>query len=98
MKVLCTILVAASLAAGVVSAQPQAAVDGEAASGEGQTFITREWTWLTGTVRTTFTAHGPSEQVNQLDPQGHPLECQDCMLASSVQFELNDEFQPVSDR
>lgn len=98
MKVLCAILAAALLSAYAASAQPQTPPDSGLVNSEQQTVITREWTWLTGTVLTTFTARGPSEQVNHLDPQDDPLACQDCQLASSVQFELDEEFQPVSSR
>ena len=98
MNVLCVALAAALLAAGAATAQPQTTSGGDVLKGEAQNFITREWTWFIGTVRTTFTARGPSEQVDHLDPQADPLACQGCELASSIQFELDDEFQPNSTR
>ena len=95
LKVLCAILAAALLAAGATVAQPETPIGSEALSVEDQAFITKEWTWSAGTTTTNFTAYGPSEQVNQLDPQNDPLECQGCELASSIHFEPDDEFQPV---
>ncbi len=73
--------------AGVAAATPGKAPP----EGERQTFVLEEWTWSTGTTTTTFTAFGPPDQVNQLDPLTHPLGCEGCELASSIQFEPEAE-------
>lgn len=46
--------------------------------------ITREWTWSDGATTTNFTAEGPAEQVNGLDPRVSPLDCEGCLLTSST--------------
>lgn len=75
-------MLAASLVVGATAALGQTT----AGSDEAYAFITREWVWSDGTSITTFTAFGPPEQVNALDPQDGLIDCQDCRLASSVQF------------
>ena len=87
MRVLYTISAVALLSA-EVAAQDSAPKDD-------QGFITREWTWAEGTSLTTFTAYGPAEEVNTLDPQDSPLECEGCLLASSVQYGAEDEPAPI---
>ena len=69
-----------------------------ATPGDGQTFILKEWIWSDGTTTTTFTALGPADQVNQLEPQSRPLECDGCELASSVHFEPSDGLHPAVSR
>lgn len=54
-------------------------------------FITKEWTWPTETGTTTFTAFGPVEEVLGLDPRDRTPFCEGCELASSTQFEPEDE-------
>ena len=94
----CATLVAALLTAGAAAGQPLTLqIDGAGSKGD-QGFISREWVWTTEANTTTFTAHGPSEQVNNLDPQDSPLLCQDCELASSTHFEPGDEVEPVLSR
>ena len=85
------ILQATIMAALLAVSSPLASLGGDGVLQAHPAFITREWTWTDGTTTTTFTAHGPSEQVNSLDPQVSPLDCQDCQLASSVQFAPDDE-------
>jgi hypothetical protein len=69
-----------------------------ATAGEGQIFLLKEWIWSDETTTTTFTAFGPPDQVNQLEPQRRPLECEGCELASSIWFEPGDELQPAVGR
>ena len=96
MRLLCPPFLAALLAVSATAAQ-HLPLDGVGrGSEEDQGFITREWTWSTGTTTTTFTATLPSEQVNQLDPQDSTPECPDCELASSTHFEPGDEVEPAS--
>lgn len=57
---------------------------GTTESGAG--FITKEWTWRTGATTQSFTAHGPSEQVDRLDPHDATPDCPNCQLASSIRF------------
>jgi hypothetical protein len=57
-----------------------------AASGHGQEDITRGWQWWNGEAIMTLTARGPTDQVNQLDPQDPTRDCQECELTSSIQF------------
>ncbi len=82
MKVLYATVAALSLAA-AAAATPFV--------GERQGFVLKEWIWSTGPTTTTFTASGPADQVNQLDPQTNPLACEGCELASSIQFNPGDE-------
>jgi hypothetical protein len=49
-------------------------------------FVTKEWSWSDGTSILTFTAYGPPEQVNGLNPEHGVSGCPDCRLASSVHF------------
>ena len=86
---------AALLALGATAAQYLPLDDIRRRTEEGLGFITREWTWSTGTWTTTFTAYGPAEQVNQLDPQDRTPDCPDCELASSTHFEPDDEAEPT---
>ena len=86
-------LLTALLAAGAATAQPLTLhVDGADPADE-QGLITREWVWSEGTSTTTFTARGPSDQVNQLDPRDRTPECQGCELARSTYFEPVDEVE-----
>jgi hypothetical protein len=96
LKVSYTTLVAALLTAGAATAEPMTLHIGDEGSTETQGFITREWTWSTGTTITNFTAYGPSDLVSQLDPQDSTPECQGCELASSTYFEPGDEVGPAS--
>ena len=98
MTLLRAILVTGLLAAGAAAAQPLTLHIGEERSQEDQGSVTREWIWSTGASTTTFTAFGPSDQVNSFDPQGSPLQCPDCELASSTYFEPGDEAEPVPSR
>ena len=91
-------LVAALLAAGAATTQPLTLHIGDQGSTSDQASVTQEWIWSNGAGTTTFTATGPSEQVNNLDPQDSPLLCQDCELASSTHFEPDDEVEPVLSR
>jgi hypothetical protein len=86
-----SILYTAFVAALVVGGGASALIDAYTEFGEGPAFISREWTWSDGTSTTTFTAYGPSEQVNALDPENGLLECPDCQLMSSVQFGPENE-------
>src|SRR5690349_20775041 len=86
LKLLRATLVIALLAAGAAAAQPLILHLGNVGSELHQGSVTREWIWSTGASTTTFTASGPSEQVNNFDPQGSPLQCPDCELASSTHF------------
>ena len=86
-------LVAALLAAGAATAEPLTLHIGDEGSANDQGLITREWVWSTGATTTTFTAHGPSDQVNQIDPQDRTSECEGCELASSTYFEPGDEVE-----
>lgn len=86
----CTTVVAA-LIAGAAAACEQIIPSGDMASRSGHGFITREWIWSDGASTTTFTAHGPPEQVNSLDPQNGIVRCPDCTLASSEEFGPEDE-------
>jgi hypothetical protein len=72
------------LAAGATAAQRIVGPVGEDVLEVNQGFITREWTWSNATTTTTFTASGPSEQVNALDLQDRTPHCPDCELASSI--------------
>ncbi len=98
MRLLCPPFVAALLALGDTAAQHLPLNGIGRGSEETLDFITREWTWLSGTTSTTFTAYGPPEQVNNLDPQNPALQCPDCELASSTHFEPGDEVEPVLSR
>jgi hypothetical protein len=80
----------ASLVGEVVSAYEQVFKAYGEVCGDTQVLITREWTWSDGASTTTFTAHGPPDQVNSLDPENGIVECPDCELASSVQFGTGD--------
>ena len=84
-------LVAAVLTAGAAFADSVTLDIGAGPPADTQGFITREWTWTTGGTVTTFTAYGPSDQVNRLDPRDRTPDCQGCELASSIQFEPEDE-------
>ncbi len=79
--VLATLLAAGAGAGGELAA-PANYVDTADTHG----FVTKEWSWSDGTTIVTFTAYGPPEQVNGLDPENGVNECPDCRLASSVQF------------
>ena len=81
----------ALLASGAATAQPSMNLGDGASPCEEHGFITREWVWSNGTATTTFSAYGPADEVNQLDPQGLTPFCEDCELASSVQYEPADE-------
>ena len=94
MKLLRATLVTALLIAGAAAAQSLTLHIGEGGSQEHQGSVTREWIWSNGASTTTFTASGPAEQVNNFDPQGSPLQCQDCELASSTHFVPDDEVEP----
>ena len=98
MKLLRDTLVAALLTAGAAAAQPLTLHIDDEGSKETQDSVTRHWIWSNGAGTTTFTATGPSEQVNNLDPQDSPLLCQDCELASSTHFEPDDEVEPALSR
>ncbi len=86
MRVLSAALVTILMTSGAVVAQPGATLGGSAGIEDAQGYITREWTWSSEGATTTFTAHGPAEQVNRLDPQDRTPDCPDCELASSIQF------------
>lgn len=60
-------------------------------------FVTREWSWSSGSAVTSFTAWGPAEEVNALDPREDPLDCEGCFLASSIQFTPEDGSEGASD-
>jgi hypothetical protein len=81
------VLHAAVLAVMLFVQAPQAGLGTRSLVLVGQSFITREWTWVEGATTVTFTAYGPPEQVNALDPRDGPPVCPDCELASSIQFE-----------
>ena len=91
MRLLGTTLALALLASGAATAQDAMLASGEPGTSEDQGFITREWVWSTESVTTTFTAFGPSLEVMQLDPEDRTPFCDGCELASSVQFEPEDE-------
>ena len=89
MGFLSTVVMAALLAAGMAEADRAWPDQGVPPEGT----ITREWVWSDGETTTTFTATGPEAQVNALDPRNAPLECEGCLLASSVQYGAADEAQ-----
>jgi hypothetical protein len=95
MKVLRATLVVAVLTAGAMAAQPLTPRPDAVESDEAQGLVAREWVWRVGETTTTFTASGPSDQVNRLNPQADPLQCQGCALASSTSYEPGDEGEPV---
>jgi hypothetical protein len=98
MIVLAAALGATLLAAGAEATLHDLLFGGRGVASGDLTFITREWVWSDGDITTTFTAYGPFEQVNQLDPQGNPLACQECTLVSSTEMQRGDETQPMDDR
>ena len=87
----CAIVLAAFMAAGATAACEKMIYSSDGDSHSGQRFITKEWIWSDGASTTTFTAHGPPEQVNSLDPQNGIIECPDCQLASSQKLSRGDE-------
>jgi hypothetical protein len=93
-----TLLLAAFVAMGATVAQHVVSFTEAGGSGPGSGYITREWTWSTGMTTTTFTAYGPSDQVNHLDPRDSTPECLGCELASSMSFEAGDEVEPNQSR
>lgn len=82
----------ATLATGAIAACEQETLAGDSATA--QPFITREWSWSDGVSNTTFTASGPPQQVDALDPENGIVQCPDCDLASSVQFGPADQADP----
>lgn len=86
MKVLCATILAAALATGGAAACERPILVADAGSIDTQGFISKEWIWSDGASTTTFTAFGPPEQVNSLDPENGIVACPDCQLASSMEF------------
>ncbi len=91
MRVLCAGIVAAFLAAGSGAADQAPSSEDFGVCESTQEFIFREWTWSDGTATTTYTAVGPADEIDQLDPQDPTPVCHDCELASSIQFVPADE-------
>jgi hypothetical protein len=84
----------ATLATGATAACEQETVAGDEISATTLPLIIREWSWSDGVSSTTFTAYGPPQQVNGLDPQNGLVQCPGCELASSVQFGPADRASP----